>query len=134
MSAGEGPAGQPAPPLRLLSINPNGMRGSTKRHELFHALSEGPWDIMLVQEAHTASVAEVEGWLREGAGQGLPFRGVCFVNPHTSTSAGTITLIKSTAPIGNPTPTFAPAGGRLLSVQASYAGLPISLVNTYAPC
>jgi len=99
MSAGEGPAGQPAPPLRLLSINPNGMRGSTKRHELFHALSEGPWDIMLVQEAHTTSVAEVEGWLREGAGQGLPFRGVCFVNPHTSTSAGTITLRLSVTPL-----------------------------------
>lgn len=134
MSAGEGLAGQPTSPLRLLSVNVNGLRGSAKRRQLFHALNVGPWDVVTLQEPHTTSLEEVEGWLREGAGRGLPFRGVCFVNPHTSTSAGTITLIKSTAPVDSPTQFAAPAGGRLLSVQFSYAGLPFSVVNTYAPC
>lgn len=134
MSAGAGPAGLPAPPLRLLCLNANGLRGGAKRHELFHALAAGPWDVVMLQEAHAASASEVEGWVREGAGRGLPFRGLYFANPHTNTSAGTVTLVKSTAPVGSPAQVAAPAGGRLLSVQFSYAGVPFSLVNVYAPC
>ncbi len=134
MSAGVGPAGLPAPPLRLLCLNPNGLQDSrAKRRQLFGALNAGPWDVIMLQEAHTASTAEVEGWVRDGAGRGLPFRGVCFTNPHTSASAGTVTLIKSTAPVGSPVLAAAPAGGRLLSATFSYAGLEFSLLNVYAP-
>lgn len=134
MSAGVGPAGLPARPLRFLCLNSNGLRGCAKRHQLFHELSEGPWDVIALQEAHAASADEVESWVREGAGRGLPFRGHCFTNPHTSTSAGTVTLIKSTAPVDTPAQAAAPAGGRLLSVQFSYAGLPFSVLNVYTPC
>lgn len=134
MNAGAGLAGRPAPPLRLLSLNPNGLQDNpAKRRQLFGALNDGPWDIIVLQEAHAASVDEVEGWVREGAGRGLPFRGVCFANPHTSKSAGTVTLIKSTAPVSDPVLAATPAGGRLLSASFSYAGLTFSLLNVYAP-
>lgn len=134
MNAGAEMADLPARPLRLLCVNVNGLQDSpAKRRQLFGALDAGPWDVIQLQEAHAASVEEVEGWVREGAGRGLPFLGVCFANPLTSSSAGTVTLVKSSAPVSDPLLAAAPAGGRLLAASLSYAGLTFSLLNIYAP-
>ena len=67
MSAGAGQASPPALPLRLLCLNVNGLRTCAKRRELFHALREGPWHVVVLQEAHAASADEALGWMREGA-------------------------------------------------------------------
>ena len=133
MSVGGWRADSPAPPLRLLAINSNGLRDARKRRELLEAFGSGPWDVMVVLEAHTSSFDEVQGWAREGTGRGSPFRGQCFACPHTTTSAGVAAFFKATAPVDGPTPVAAPEGGRLLDVSFSYAGLPISLVGCYAP-
>lgn len=134
MSASVWRDAQPASPLRLVSVNANGLRNAAKLRTLLTAFEEGPWDALVVQEAHAASASEVEGWLRAGTGRGSPFEGSCFVCPHTTDSAGVLALFKANAPVTDLTLSAAPAGGRLLLVSFSYAGLPFSLVDCYAPC
>lgn len=90
---------------------------------------------MCVQEAHTVSAQEVAAWAREGAGMGMPLQvGGTFVNPLTSLSAGVVTLMKEAAPVTASRSGAAPAGGRLLDVVLTYAGVELSLLNCYAPC
>ena len=120
--------------LRLLSVNVNGLQSSkAKRWALLGAFIRGPWDVLCIQELHAASSAEVAAWAQDGAGQGMPFRGVFFANPHTSASAGVAVFVKSTAPITASKVAAAPDGGRLLAVSLTYAGKELSLINCYAP-
>ena len=129
-------APQPASrPLRLLSINPNGLRDAPKRHTLLGAFQRGPWDALCIQEAHTVSAQEVAAWAREGAGMGMPLQvGGTFVNPLTSLSAGVVTLVKEAGSVTASRLGAAPAGGRLLDAVLAYAGMELSLLNCYAPC
>lgn len=127
-------AAQPvAAPLRLLSINPNGLRDAAKRRQLLGAFIDGPWHILCVQEAHAVSAAEVECWARDGAGLGMPLHGVVFANPLSNLSAGVALLAKDGAPASGLRLAAAPGGGRLLDVELSFAGLELSVVTCYAP-
>lgn len=135
MSQPAGHAGQPAgQPLWLLSLNPNGLGNPAKRRDLFSKFIQGPWHILLIQEAHLASEEQLVKWMQDGAGLGMPLRGWHFANPHTSASAGVLAIIKGDAPLDDVRLVAAPAGGRLLDIVISYAGMEMSLVNCYAPC
>ena len=124
-----------ARPLRLLTLNANGLGSDPdKRRTLFGAFIRGPWDVLCVQEAHATSASEVDAWAQMGAGLGMPLVGSAYANPHTSRSAGVVTLLKATAPLTAPRQGVAPLGGRLLDVCLSYAGVEFSLLNCYAPC
>ncbi|GAB4819613.1 hypothetical protein N2152v2_006659, partial [Parachlorella kessleri] len=143
-----GPGGPPAPvmaqpqhapqpasaPLRLLSLNVNGLREPAKRRTLFGEFQRGRWDVLCLQEAHTVSAQEVATWAQEGAGMGMPLRVGCFANALTSQSCGVVTLVKDTAPLTASRLATAPGGGRLLDVVLMYAGMELSVVNCYAPC
>ena len=120
-------------PLHLLSLNPNGMRDAAKRCQLFGQFLRGPWHVLCVQEAHSASLEELEAWAREGAGFGTPLRGGVVANPHTSRSAGVAVFWKEGGPVSAVQQLGAPEGGRLLSLSFSYAGQQLELVNCYAP-
>lgn len=133
MSAAALPA-QPASPLRVLSVNPNGLRNVADRCSLFRTFLQGRYHVLAVQELHAASCEEVESWMRDGAGPGMPMRGQWFANPHSSRSCGVLTFVAEGAPVvalRSPPP---PDGGRLLDTVLSYAGMELSLVNCYAPC
>ena len=122
-----------APPLRLLSLNPNGLRDHRKRRAVLGAFMRGPWHVLCLQELHAASGDELLQWAREGAGQGMPLRGTFYANPHSSVSAGVAVLIKASAPVESSRAGAAPNGGRLQDVVLQYAGREVSLVNCYAP-
>ncbi|GAB4819555.1 hypothetical protein N2152v2_006601, partial [Parachlorella kessleri] len=110
-------APQPASaPLRLLSLNVNGLREPAKRRTLFGEFQRGRWDVLCLQEAHTVSAQEVATWAQEGAGMGMPLRVGCFANALTSQSCGVVTLVKDTAPLTASRLATAPGGGRLLDV------------------
>jgi exonuclease III len=129
-------APQPAScPLRLLSINPNGLRDPPKRRALLGAFQRGRWDALCLQEAHTVSAQEVAAWAQEGSGMGMPLQlSGMFANPLSSQSAGVVTLVKASAPATASRLGTAPEGGRLLDVVLTYAGLELSLLTCYAPC
>lgn len=129
-------APQPASrPLRLLSLNPNGLRDPPKRRALLGAFQRGPWDALCLQEAHTVSAQEVATWAQEGSGLGMPLQlSGTFANPLSSQSAGVVALLKASAPITASRLGTAPEGGRLLDVVLTYAGLELSLLTCYAPC
>ncbi len=40
------------PRLRLLSLNVNGLADLDKRRALFATLTNGPWDVICLQETH----------------------------------------------------------------------------------
>lgn len=68
-------AQSPCPlPASIISVNVNGLRDARKRQHLFACLLEGPWQIILLQETHTANDDEVQQWMREGAGPGRPWQ------------------------------------------------------------
>ena len=126
-------AGQPAPPLQLLTLNPNGLNDADKRRQVISQFMQGPWHALCLQEAHLPSLEERVKWARDGAGPGMPIRGHCFGNPLSSMSAGVAVLIKGDAPLSDVRLAAAPEGGRLLDVRATYAGVELSLANCYAP-
>ena len=122
-------------PCRFLSVNANGLASSpAKRRTLLGAFIRGPWDVLCVQEAHTVSSQEAAAWAQEGAGLGMPLQGGSFANPLSARSAGVVTFTKAIAPVTASRQVAAPAGGRLLDVALTYAGVEVSLLNCYAPC
>ena len=71
-------AGQPASaPLLILVLNANGLRDPTKRRTLFSIFLQGPWHILLILEAHLASVEEAQRWVQDGAGAGIAWAALC---------------------------------------------------------
>ena len=133
MSAPAVHAGQPAGPLRCLSLNPNGLNDQAKRRLVLSKFLQGPWHVLCIQEPHLGSAEELVRWVQEGAGRGMPVRGAAFGNPLSSSSAGVVVLVKEDAPLSDVRLVAAPEGGRLLDVRATYAGVQLSVINCYAP-
>ena len=122
-----------APPLRMLSVNINGMHDSRKRRAFFQQLAQGRWDVVLLQETHHGS-HHPAAWTKEGWGPGHPWLGQGFWAQGTTASCGVAILLSDTAPLTNISQAPVPAaGGRILRVDATYAGSPIALVSVYAP-
>lgn len=121
------------PPLRLLSLNVNGLRDGAKRRTLFHCLQQASWDVIFLQETHHGSQEEAERWAREGAGPALPWRGESFWAHGSTASRGVAILLRTNALLANATLYSSCPLGRSLRVDLDLDGSPASLVCIYAP-
>lgn len=121
--------------LKLLSVNVQGLRARAKRLTLFHALLQGHWDIVFLQETHHIHPTEAADWLQQGAGPGRPLQWHAFWSHGTASRKGTGILI-------NPGSEFQPAAdtavtdssGRVVRVDGTLHDEPLSLICVYAPC
>ena len=119
-------------PLRCVSKNVNGLSSdAAKRNRLFHQLRAKPVDLVLLQETHSADDAAVQRWMAETRTHA--WRGPAFWHHGTSASRGVAILIRDSSPIRDAKVTYADGAGRLLRVEFTYAGLPMAVVNVYAP-
>lgn len=110
--------------LRLISLNTNGIRQTSKRKALFYKLRNFDADFVMLQEIHSTQ-QDQKIWLSEWGGDGVFAHG-------KSNSRGVCTLMKRgcassiTCTIGDP-------DGRFLITQIKRQEEHITLVNVYAP-
>ena len=71
--------------------------------------------------------------MQDGAGAGMPLRGLHFAAPLSSASCGILALVRDDAPVNDVRAGAAPEGGRVLELVLSYAGRELSVVGCYAP-
>ena len=76
---------------------------------------------------------EAQRWVQDGAGAGMPLRGLHFAAPLSSASCGILALVRDDAPVNDVRAGAAPEGGRVLELVLSYAGQELSVVGCYAP-
>lgn len=129
----------------FLTLNVNGLREPRKRRAVFWHLLRGPWDVVVLVETHCASDEEAAGWVREGAGPGLPWMGESYWAHGTSASKGVAILTHHkwvSRSVGwRKLGVHAPAGGRVLRVDWQPHTLlghnspppPVSVLAVYGP-
>ena len=121
--------------LKLLSVNVQGLRTREKRLTLFHALLQGQWDIVFLQETHHTSNIEAETWLQQGAGPGRPLQWQGFWSHGSATRKGTGILINPGSDFqAAPEAVVTDRAGRIVRVDGTLHDEPLTLVNVYAPC
>ena len=120
------------PALRLLTLNVNGLRDSSKRRALFLALLHGPWDVILLQETHHSSPEEAVAWAQEGAGPGMPWVGHHSWAHGTSRSSGVAVLCRPHI-VGPVTTDYACPSGTLLRIGFEHRAARYAVVCVYAP-
>lgn len=111
-------------PLKLMSLNVNGLRSPAKRRAIFKTAREGNYDMVLLQETHCTSEEE-RLWKTEWGGQMLCSHGV-------SNSRGVITLLKR-ASSWEVTSQTRDLDGRFLSLILEKDGEKLMVSNIYAP-
>lgn len=121
------------PSLKLLSLNVNGLGGSTKRRTLFSMLATQHFDIVFLQETHHRDVSQGEEWAREGAGQGRPWGGSSFWCHGTTASCGVAVLVAADSAISDPVVSHSSTEGRFLRLDFTWEDQGFSVVNVYAP-
>ena len=129
--------GTAAQPLRLLSVNINGLNDGQKRRDFLKLVAAGGWDIALVQETHCASEASARSWLEPPAPTGSgerPWKGQAFWSySGDARSRGVATLVRPGAPVTDVKVGYCDDVGRLLRVDFTYAGEGFAVTNVYAP-
>jgi exonuclease III len=135
-------AAHPTPPLpsSVISINVNGLRDARKRQHLFACLLDGPWQLILLQETHTANDEEVQQWMQEGAGPGRPWQGLGFWgHSGNQRSRGVAVLIhhRSRDSLGKgpgtPSVQYSATDGRAIRVEWGPVGQRVAAISAYAP-
>ena len=127
------PAGGAGQPLRVLTLNVNGLRDAKKRRTLFEGLRRGSWHVVLLQETHHEGDVEGKAWTAQGRGPGLPWDGTGFWREGSSQSCGVAVLIARNAPITEVELVECSSAGRLLRVDCEYCGEQLSFISVYAP-
>ncbi len=122
-------------PLRLLSLNCQGLCGRRKRVRLFTQLhSVRPRvDALLLQETHHSSQQQADGWLQQGLGPGRPWRGSAFWAAGSCRSRGVAIFLPEGSQLGDPELVVADPGGRFVAVRCVHAQVRLLLVCVYAP-
>ncbi len=125
---------QRSPPLRLLSLNVNGLRDKDKRRCLFNLSERDKWDVVLLQETHHSSSEEGAAWAQEGPnGLRCYWSGPAFWGHYTSQSRGVAVLFRATARTSDITARSSSASGRTLLVAFTFSGQPYTVACIYAP-
>jgi exonuclease III len=127
------PAGGAGQPLRVLTLNVNGLRDAEKRRTLFEGLRRGGWHAVLLQETHHEGDVEGMVWTAQGRGPGLPWDGTGYWKEGSRASCGVAVLIARNAPITNVQLIECSSAGRLLRIDCEYCQEQLSLVSVYAP-
>lgn len=126
---------QHQPSLRLLSLNVNGLRSTSKRRTLFSLLHRDSWDVVLLQETHHTDDAEAQAWTQEGPHGLRPnWSGPSFWCHGSSASRGVAILLRPTADIADISLRHQAGDGRSLSIDFTFAGGAFTAVSVYAPC
>ena len=131
------------PPLpNVLCLNINGWRDVYKRRRLFHQLLHGPWSAVVLTETHSEDDVEVQRWVREGAGPGMPWQGPVYSCHGNNRRKGVAILMHHqwvAEMVGwHATVVHACSEGRVLKVEwqppaSSSGGKPLAIVGVYAP-
>ena len=132
-------AAQPhaAPPhLSFGTLNVNGLGGG-KRRALFHGLADPGRrvDVLFLQETHHPSQQVADGWVAQGAGPGLPFRGHSVWAAGTSASRGAAVLVGPHVGAAAFERVHACPEGRIAGALLTLpGGSEYLLYSVYAPC
>ena len=135
------------PRLRLLSLNVNGLADLDKRRALFATLTNGPWDVVCLQETHQRVSDDGNQWAQTGAAPGQPWPGWSFWRrgPPAATTglngrrrratAGVAILIRESC-CCTAVAEVAPStdDGRRLRVDFSLHDHQYSVITAYTPC
>ena len=127
------------PSLALFMLNVQGLTGP-KLAVLLHWAQLSKYNVFVFLETHSASDPVCWG-ARQADGAGiLPWRGWCYWTPGTAHSKGVLVLVKSSAPVADMPASgvqahdgLVEARGRIVRVDFSCGGHPVTLVCAYVP-
>ena len=112
--------------ILINSFNSRGLRDKTKRQQIFHWLKTSYFGITFLQETHSIETDE-NTWKSEWGGK-------IFYSNGTSNSRGVAILIPDSLAIDiKIISECKDQTGRILVIDCKIEGLPLTLVNIYAP-
>ncbi len=126
----------PTPAVSFATLNPNGLNDASKRRALFHMLRNrvDGVGVSFITETHAAGQEVVEGWLRDGAGPGLPWEGASAWACGGPASCGVAILVHSRVGVESFQPVATCPHGRFVGAFAEVDRQPLLLFSVYAPC
>lgn len=129
-------ANPPTPAITFATLNPNGLNDASKRRTVFHML-RNKYDgvgVSFITETHAADRGVAEGWLREGAGPGLPWEGPSAWAFGGPASCGVAVLVHASIKVESFQPVSVCPRGRFVGAFAELDRQPFLLFSVYAPC
>jgi exonuclease III len=125
-------------PLKLLTLNVNGLRGPGKVASLFWYLQlvAGNPDVVLLQELHLASKEELLAAMQQGRGHGLPYYATPYFSAGTATSCGVAVLVRQGGLLDDDLADSAvhvDTEGRWVRIDCMFLRQPLSICCAYAP-
>lgn len=124
-----------APSLTVACLNTNGLNNAGKRRAVFRDLQrrEDGVGVLCLQETHCPSLQAAAGWVEQGAGPGLPFRGPSAWAAGTSASRGVAVLVGEHVRAESFECVHRCPEGRVVGVLLSLGGRHYLVYSVYAP-
>ena len=110
--------------INICSYNVRGLGGITKRRKIFNFLRHTDYDVMLLQETHSCTETELL-WLKQWKGQ-------IFFSHGTNRARGVCIMFKNKLDYDAQV-VYQDAEGRLLVLNSEIKGVPLTIMNIYAP-